>query len=220
MSPVFLGRVLFRRVLRVVNHDVGILHEFRMTPVAAVQNGFEFTRFRFRMPQAFPIRLVVAEVKQRSAVGFNPISKRGRRVVEQVGADPHAVNLFTPLVDVPIFNLRTELGKLNREVGIFHLPGKHVGKGTVGTLWSANSKPVARNEKGNEERKPLNVIPVGVAEQNGGGDGFRCVGHQVNTQGTRAGAGIKNVAPAGLGHHFHAGSVAPVSNRRRPRSCD
>jgi hypothetical protein len=62
VAPVFLGRILFRGVLGVVNDNVGILHESRMAFVAIVQNGVELAWFGIGAPEILPVGFVVAEV--------------------------------------------------------------------------------------------------------------------------------------------------------------
>ena len=220
VSPVFLCRILFGRVLRVVNHHIGVLHERGMAPVALMQNGFEPARLGVRSPKAFPVGLVIAEIEDGNAVGFDPVTQRNSGMIQKLRGDANAAQVVCAFPQIAVSDLRSQLGQLDREIRVFHLPGKHFGQRTVRALRPAHRQAVSRNEQRREEGKSLDVIPVSMAEQNGCLDRLGSVAQQVAAQGARAGAAIENESGARVRHHLDAGGVPAIADRRSTRRGD
>jgi hypothetical protein len=82
VSPVFPRGIFFGRVLRVVDDDVRILHEQSVPAIAVMQDGSDRPLSGIGVPKGLPVRLVVAQVKQRGAVGLNAITQRDSGVVQ------------------------------------------------------------------------------------------------------------------------------------------
>src|SRR5271163_3875221 len=72
----------------------------------------------------------------------------------------------------------------------------------------AQHKTIAGNEAGREERKALNMIPVGVTEQDVRLQRLGTVAKQVCAERASASAAVEYQAGARIGYHFYAGSVA------------
>ena len=97
VAPVLLGRIFLGRVLRVVNHHVGIPQEFRMAAIAGVQNRIQHSRLGVRAPEAFPVRLMVADVHDGDAVRLHPVAQRDARMIQPLSDDPHAADFVFAL---------------------------------------------------------------------------------------------------------------------------
>jgi hypothetical protein len=64
-------------------------------------------------------------------------------------------------------DIRSQLGKVHREVGVLHLIGDDLIEWTLVIVGSKDSKSVAWNKGWNKERKALNMVPVSVGDEQG-----------------------------------------------------
>src|SRR5579871_3006429 len=83
VAPVLFGGVFFGRVLGVVNDDVGVFHEGGVAAVSAVEDGIELAALGIGAPEGFPIGLMVAQVEQGHAIGFDFVAERDGGVVQE-----------------------------------------------------------------------------------------------------------------------------------------
>ena len=110
-----------------------------------------------------------------------------------------------------------ELADLDREIGELHLAGKDLAQRTRTPFRTAHGNPVAGDEQRDEEGKALDMIPVGMTEQDGCRDGSARARHHRRAERPGAGAAIEDEACAGARRHFHARGVAAESDRVRAR---
>ena len=83
MAPCFLRRILFGRVLRIVDHKIGAGHEIRVPAITFVQDGLDATRLRARAPELVGERFVVHQIHHCHAVSFDSVAHRHGRVATQ-----------------------------------------------------------------------------------------------------------------------------------------
>src|SRR5665213_1317305 len=215
VAPVFLGGVLFGRVLGIVNHNVGILHESGVAAIAIVQDGFEPAGFGVGTPETFPIRLVIAKVQKGDAIGFDPIAKRDGGMIQKLGCDTHSAEILGAFAQIPVFNLRAKLAEFHRKVSELHLTRENFRQRTVGALRTADGEAVARNKQRGKKRETLNMIPVSMTQEDGRLQGLWTVRQKIPAQRARAGAAIEDKAGTGIGHCFYAGRIAAIAEGGR-----
>jgi len=115
VAPARLGRVLLRRVLRVVDHEVSAGEEFN---VPAVLAGDLAGACRRQQPR---VGLVVRGVHDRDAVGLEPVAERERRVVQVAGRDLEVADREGALDEIVVADGGAELLERDGEVGVLHL---------------------------------------------------------------------------------------------------
>jgi len=91
-------------------------------------------------------------------------------VIDELGDQTNVFEIDHAFPEFAEVNARRELIELDRKVGKFHLAGKDVGDGTADAFRCTNGEFVSGLKSGNEEREALDVIPVRVAEEDGGAD--------------------------------------------------
>ena len=159
VAPPDLVGVLLGKVLGVVNHEIGIRQKPRMLHVAA-------TCRQVSAPAEFTIvRLVIARIDHTRTVDLEAIAERQRRVVEVLGDDGRVLDRQLSFDEIVIVDVGTELIDRDREVRVLHLSGKRLGQGVAETPRAVDVPVVVGPEHRGEERKPLDVVPVGVADQ-------------------------------------------------------
>src|SRR4029434_5564660 len=82
-------------------------------------------------------------------------------------------------------------------------------------LRTADRDLVPGNEERREEGKPLDVIPVHVAEQDRCRDGLRCVHHELRAERASARPAVKYDARAAARRRSHTRSVAAETDGAR-----
>jgi hypothetical protein len=151
------------------------------------------------------MRLVVRGVHQGRAVGLNAIAERKRRVVQVLGADRGVPHLEDALDQVVVADLGRELVQSNGEVLVLHLPGEDMVERLDEAMRAEDLPPAPRHEQRGEEGDPLDVVPVGVADQDRtgrrqpGGGAFL---HQRQPQAAGAGTAIQHQQRAATGPHL------------------
>src|SRR5262249_15648078 len=105
---------------------------------------------------------------------------------------------------VLVLNLRPQRIELNREVGVLHLTGKDFRKAQIGARRAADAELITGNEQRREEGKTLNVVPVGVSQQNGAGDGSRLLREQMGAQQPGSGTTVEYETRTGISDCFRA----------------
>jgi hypothetical protein len=158
MAPADLGRILLGGVLRVVDEKVRTTDEFDVAqilpgdlPVACCQTA--------------GVGLVVTGIHHRHPVGLQPISERERRMIQIAGGNLDIVYIEGALDEIVIANLSSALIECDREIGILHLPGQAFTERLAESLGAVYVPFVAGDKKWSEEWNALDMIPMGVADQ-------------------------------------------------------
>jgi hypothetical protein len=86
-------------------------------------------------------------------------------MIKIVGGDLDIINIEGTLDEVVIANLGATLIECDREIGIPHLPGQGFTQGLAKALRAIDVPFVAGHKKWSEEWDALDVIPMGVADQ-------------------------------------------------------
>ena len=162
VSPPDPGGVLRSVVLRVVDDDVGALQELNVSGVIAVRQHVS------ARAQRGIERLVVGDVADHSAIALDAIPKCERRVVQVVRPYHQIADLERALDQLVELDLGANLVERHREVLVVHLAGKRLVQRHVEASGTVHV-PVATAEERFEERETLDVVPVGVAEEDRSG---------------------------------------------------
>ena len=101
--------------------------------------------------------------------------------------------------------------ELNGEVRVFHLAGDDVLELFVEVHGAVDREFVAGDERGHEEGEAVDVVPVGMAEEDVGAHGAAAA-HEVEPEFAHARAKVDNEQRAVFGLDFDAGGVAAVAN--------
>ena len=142
-------------------------------------------------------------------------------MTDLIGADFVTVSLTTFLGD---------LGEVDRGVQLLEGDGEHDRRHLVADdardvglkrLGAPNREVISALKDGTKKRYALDVIPMGVGQENVAGDrGAVGAGDERAPELTDAGAGIEDDEPPFGGPQLDAGRVAPVADRVAPRRRD
>jgi hypothetical protein len=147
VTPGWLTRELFRRVLRVVDKNIDALTEFKNSRL----DGNSIMRL-----------LMIAHIGHRETIAFNSISERGVCVwnFESSHFCPRDfVNTFSKGEER---NVAGEILTSNREKRWTHQVVKSIGESDTVVVWSVDRKCRTRYQQRLTERKSLDVVPVKV----------------------------------------------------------
>ena len=166
------------------------------------------------------MRLVVGCVNERGAVGLEPVAKGKGRVIQVLGRDADAAELERTLGQVVEAEVRTHRLHRDRRVLVGHLPLEGLLQRAPTSTGCIDLPITARREEGGKEGKTLNVIPVGVADQERAAQATAAARHELGSEPVSARTTVENQQRAIRGAHLHAGGVPPVAQRRSPRLRD
>jgi hypothetical protein len=165
--------------------------------------------------------LVVRHVHQTrpAALGREAVGERGPRVAEPHGLDPEPVHGECPRLHMRHRQRGIQLVERDREHDRIHLLAQDSFQIHLALPGAPNAHGAPGVEQWREERQALNVIPVGVREEEVHLDRVPKPLDQGAPQRANAGARVENdqsPRARGVGLHGDAGRVAPVA--RRPGS--
>ena len=227
-SPVVVGgehRVVDDQVGPLAEANHTLAHLGQLLPVL----GRQLRAWRRRPLDKLVLEQDVAEgrrvrdVDDRRAVGGQPISRGDVRVVEARAGDLHVGDLELGRVgQLAKGDLRPGLGERNGKVGILGLRGEHRLQVEVVALARVDRELVAALVKRREVRQPLDVIPVGMTNEqvNVGAPGLTL--GKFLAEFADAGPGVDDDARSRGRAHLDARSVAAIAlgfrpgNRQRP----
>ena len=129
-------------------------------------------------------------------------------MVQVLRDDADARDAVAALVEVDVGELRRELRELDREVGVLHLSGHHLGERAAAAPRRVDHEPRGRREERGEEREALDVVPVGVAQQERRGERPRARAGEGGAERADAGAAVEHEPGAAAGRHLDARRVA------------
>ena len=159
VTPPDVVAVLRCAVLRIVDQQVGPRDEPGMGFVVPVL---------FDVPtcgEGLVVRFVVRRIDHGGAIGLEAIAQGQRRVVQELGVDTHLGDVEGALDQVMMVDRRRELVDRHREVAVLHLAGEDLAEGVLQSARAVDVPGGARLEQWSEERQTLDVVPVGVADQ-------------------------------------------------------
>ncbi len=214
VSPAAPGGILAVGILRVVNEQVDAGDEREMPLLAGMHEAMRLPARRVLPPEG----LVVGDVRDADLAGVQAIAEGRRGVVDHLrgrAIGPHAEPLLPQLLEG---DLRAQLVELDGKVRVLHLPRERALQRAIDAARAVDAEPAAGDVGGEEERKALNVVPMGVADEDVHRRQGRPAGEEVETQGAGAGAAIEEDDGPVVGAHLHAARVAAVERRAPPRS--
>src|ERR1700682_2922244 len=185
-----------------------------------MQDGLDAARLGTGAPELIGERLVVETVPPRCAVGFDSVAHRHDRMIEKLRRDPRAADCVDALGQVVVGDRGRQLVQRDGEVGVLHLATQDLMQRTAAAFRTIDRGGVPFDKGRGEERKALNVIPVGMSEENVRVYGFLALGHQLGGKPVRAGAAVKNQKFAVGSVQLDAGGIAAEVVRARPGSGD
>src|SRR5215510_6581885 len=108
---------------------------------------------------------MIAAIDNCRAIRLQPVSQRQRRMVQVMSDDSDVVDVEGAFDKIVIANGSSELIRRDGKVSVLHLTGERFTQGLVETLGTVDVPLIARHEERGEERDPLDVIPVRVADE-------------------------------------------------------
>src|SRR6266496_4242297 len=109
----------------------------------------------------------------------------------------------------------SELIERDREIRVLHLPGQCFAQGLAKAFWAVNIPFVTGHEKRSEERQALDMIRMGMTDQDVSAHAFRTSRHEFVAEGVSSGSAIKNDECACCRVHLNARGIASVTSRAR-----
>src|SRR5262249_60228418 len=145
---------------------------------------------------------------------LQPIAERERGMVEIARRHLDVVDLEGALDQVVIADRGAELVECDREITVLHLPGERFAQGLAESFGAINVPFVARLEQRREEWNALDVIPMGMTDQDVSAPALSAR-HQRRTKRARAGAAIDDDERAARRSYFDARRVSAVTSGAR-----
>src|SRR5436309_7306354 len=211
VSPTDLAPVLLLGVLRVVDHEVGAAHERDVTLVARVLRNPAW--------QA-PERLVVGHVGERRPAARQPVPDRRPGVVQVLRLYAHLSDAEEALVELRVVDTAPQLAELDGEVRVLHLPGHRLLEAPLEAARRVDVQLGPGQERGDEEREALDVVPMGVADEEVESHRLGHRPNEVEPEPADAGAAVEDDdGPVG-GAYLGARRVAAVDGGRGSRRGD
>src|SRR5262245_64003812 len=158
---------------------------------------------------------MVAAIDNCRAIRLEPVSQRQRRMVQVMSDDFDVVDVEGAFDKIMIANCSSELIRRDGKVGVLHLTGERFAHGLVKTLGTVNVPLVARYEERGEERDPLNVIPVRVADEDMTAQSFGAARHQILAEGMCSSPAINDDERSACRAHIDARCISSVPSCAR-----
>ena len=109
--------------------------------------------------------LVVGGVDQHGAAGLQAVPEGQRRVVQVAGGDAHPAGVEAALSEVVEADSSGELTQVEGEVLVAHLPAQDAPQALPGAAGGVDVPLAPRYAERGEEGEALDMVPVGVGEQ-------------------------------------------------------
>src|SRR5271170_4220564 len=175
-----------------------------MTPVASVKDRPQASGKRIGAPERFRVWLVIGHVYDRNAIGFHAVAQAKCRMVQILCLYADAMDIVLSFGQRSEADLRRQLVDLDRKICVLHLSGEHICQRRAYTVRRTDREFVPRHEKRPEKWEPLDMVPMGMTQQNRrpqrAGDTVR----EVESKGPRAGPAIEDQPLAVIGDQFDA----------------
>ena len=122
---------------------------------------------------------MIDQIHHRRAVDFDSIAHGHRRMVQELSHDARSADRMDTLGQVVICDGGRQLIQVDREIRELHLAGQHVMQRRTAAFRTIDRNRVSFDECRDEERKPLDMIPVRMPEENVGVDRLLALCHQL-----------------------------------------
>src|SRR5215472_11365855 len=138
-------------------------------------------------------------------------------MVQVVGRDFDIIDIESAFHEVVITNSGTKLIRCYRKIGVLHLARERFAQRLVEPPRTVDIPLGSGNKERGNERNPLNMIPVRVADQDVTPQTFHPSCYQRLAEGMRTGSTIDNDECPTRGAHFNARGVSTIADSGRPR---
>lgn len=202
-------------VLGIDDEDVGLVQELGELEVllAGVTEGFDALLFGFGDLRVHALEgLVVWEEGDGTGAGEEAVTAAETGVIGEGGLHQDTADAELGLAEFADVDVAGHFAEGDREVRAFHLGGEGGQEAAAGPFVAEDPHLVVRVVGRNEERESLDMIPVGVGDEDG--DVERLVLEfpgEGESQATDAAAGVED-DDLTVGAEFDAGGVAAVEN--------
>src|SRR5262245_8493139 len=161
------------------------------------------------------VRFMIAAIDNRRAICLQPVSERQRWMVQVMGDYFDVLYMEGSFDKIVITNCSCELIRRDGKVGVLHLTGERFTQGLVETLGTVDVPLIGRHEERGEERDPLDVIPVRVADEDMTAQTVGAARHQILTEGMCAGPAVNDDECSACRAHLNARCISSVTSRAR-----
>src|SRR5262249_9412499 len=151
-----------------------------------------------------PMRLVIDRIRNDDPIGFEPVPEGESRMIQVLSDDACLADLEAALGQVVEADRGPTLPDRDRKAGVLHLPRWRRRGLLVEAAWRIDVPLVLTVEERREEREALNVVPVGVRDQEVAAQGTLVGGGQCESELVRAGTAVQNNKGAIMRPHLDA----------------
>ena len=159
----------------------------------------------------------VGAVDQDLTVGLDPIAQAQHRVVQELGRDADVTDPELLLDQFAELELASHRLEVEGSIAEDQLALQQIPDRAPGLLGRPDADPIPCFVGRSEERQALDVIPVGVGQQDVGLEGPEFSGLQVASQGEKTRPGVQDQQRPVGSADLDAQGVAPVAHGTRPR---
>ncbi len=159
VAPADMVAELRREVLRVVDQQIGAGEPGRMRIVVAVSSDVA------PGGQVVVVGLMVGCVHDHRTIDLESVAEGERRMVEEPGVDVDVVDVEHAFDEVLVDDRGGELIDRHRKVGVLHLTGEDLRQRAAEAAGARDAPTASLLEQRREERQTLDVVPVGVADE-------------------------------------------------------
>ena len=163
---------------------------------------------------------MITGIHDHDAIDLEAIAKCQSRVVQIPRLDIDLAEPERALDEIMIAGRGAKVLQTDRKVGLLHLPGESIAQGVAEAVGPVDVPFIAGHEQRREEWQALDVVPVGVTDQEVTAYGAGAHGLQRKAEILCAAAAIKDDPRAILRLELDAGGVASVAKSIGPRLGD
>ena len=145
---------------------------------------------------------MIACVHQNGSVSFQPEPKGESRMIHVLCSDRDVAKLKVTFDQFVIADLGAHLIQPHRKIRIPHLPGERILQGLSEPFGRVDVPFVARNEERSKKGNTLNMIPMGMTDQNMATHSSLTGAHQSLPQVVKAGSTVDNHQCIGGSSHL------------------
>ena len=167
-----------------------------------------------------PVRLMVRDVGQRRLMTGDAVGQRRRGVIQVLRLHEHLTDAEKPFIQFREMDAAPEIVQPHRKVGVLHLPGKGVLHAAMEARVGVDVQLGVGVEGGAEEREALDVVPMGMPDEEVDAEGLGRGLQEVMAQPPGARPAVQDDDRAVIGPDFHARGVTTILGGPLPRHGD
>ena len=160
---------------------------------------------------------VIGDIHQRGPARIKAVGQRQGGMVRVAQGRLGPAQRKGSLAEVGEANCRSERFEVNRKIAVGHLPGEGSVQLIAHPAGAVDVPLVSGNKKRNEKREPLDVVPVGMGDEDIALHVFLSRGHQLLIETVDAGATVEDIQRSVVHDDLNAGRIPAVAEGSRPR---